>query len=331
MEMFSFILRGNYKRFYEELKVIGKQTNKNVFLMLVDAFFTALFLGMGLSDYLNYRLYEKSFKEKKEYVSTRTQSKFYKKFSPREYAECFYFKPKFHEVFKDYVKRDHYVPVFGLNLLEEFINKHKEFVVKPYDGVGGHLVSKESFDKFETINNLQDYLITNRLFLEEVIVQNKEWGVISPTSVNTIRVMTKNINGTPEIFFMVARIGSGKSIADNFHQGGCGVTVDFEKGVLVGNGISKALEENVYHPLTNVKFDGYKIPYFNEIKEMVLKAALVNPKIMVVGWDVAIKEDGPCIIEGNRRPGYDLIQVTSLRGRMDLIRKMEEEYKRNNI
>ena len=54
---------------------------------------------------------------------------------------------------------------------------------------------------------------------------------------------------------------------------------------------------------------------------MVLEAALVNDKIHVVGWDVAITEEGATLIEGNRRPGFDLVQVVSRRGRKDIMRK----------
>ena len=52
---------------------------------------------------------------------------------------------------------------------------------------------------------------------------------------------------------------------------------------------------------------------------MVCEAALESDKILVVGWDVAITEKGPVIIEGNRRPGFDVVQVASRRGRMDII------------
>lgn len=53
----------------------------------------------------------------------------------------------------------------------------------------------------------------------------------------------------------------------------------------------------------------------------------VGVKILVVGWDVAFSENGPVIIEGNRRPGFDLVQMTDGRGRMDMVRDLTERTK----
>ena len=86
----------------------------------------------------------------------------------------------------------------------------------------------------------------------------------------------------------------------------------------MGNAIDKDLNEYSEHPLTHVKFDGFQIPCFEEAKKMVLEASLRSDKILVVGWDVAISKDGPVIIEGNRRPGFDIVQVLS-GGRMDIV------------
>lgn len=122
----------------------------------------------------------------------------------------------------------------------------------------------------------------------------------------------------------------GKTIADNFHQGGKGVLVDIETGKLVGNGIDKKLNESE-NSITNIKFDGFQIPYWEEIKEMVLEAALVNDKVNMVGWDVAISKNGPLIIEGNRGPGFDLVQVLLKKGTKYMLDDLLEEVKNSEI
>ena len=57
------------------------------------------------------------------------------------------------------------------------------------------------------------------------------------------------------------------------------------------------------HPLTNEKIVGFKVPLFNEAVELVRKAALIVPDMAYVGWDVAIGEDKPILVEGNWFPG----------------------------
>lgn len=122
----------------------------------------------------------------------------------------------------------------------------------------------------------------------------------------------------------------GKTIADNFHQGGKGVLVDINTGTLIGNGIDKKLNESE-NSITNIKFDGFKIPYWEEIKEMVLEAALVNDKVNLVGWDVAISTNGPLIIEGNRGPGFDLVQVLLKKGTKYMLDDLLEEVRKSEL
>lgn len=122
----------------------------------------------------------------------------------------------------------------------------------------------------------------------------------------------------------------GKTIADNFHQGGKGVLVDLENGILVGNGIDKALNESE-KSITGITFNGFKIPYWEEIKEMVLEAALVNDKVNIVGWDVSISKNGPVIIEGNRGPGFDLVQVLLKKGTKYMLDDLLESVKNGEL
>ena len=173
-----------------------------------------------------------------------------------------------------------------------------------------------------------DYAAANRIFMEELVIQHPEMNVLCPTSVNTIRMMTYNDHGTPILLWVGQRVGNGINPVDNFHAQGMGVLVDMQTGKLVGKAIDKDNQEFVEHPTTKVRFDGFQIPCFEEAKQMVLEACLKDDKICMIGWDVAISEKGPLIIEANRWPGFDLVQVLEDRGRMDMVRDVLARHNR---
>ncbi len=52
------------------------------------------------------------------------------------------------------------------------------------------------------------------------------------------------------------------------------------------------------HPASGIVFKGLALPYFADVKTLVLGAASLLPAAMI-GWDVAIAADGPILMEGN--------------------------------
>ncbi len=326
MGLLNFALVGNYKGFYEKLKEISKINGKSPNLMFIDTAMCTLLFGSGLQDYLNYRFYEKSFKERKTYVTIGYMAKAYKTLASVEYADFISNKVNFNKNYAKFTKRDFLSPDDSYEKFEEFINKHKEFVQKPLKGLGGSNVKKIARDEIKSKEEFYKKLKEENNFLEELIIQDETWGALSPNSTNTLRIVTTIVNDNVKIVFAGARIGSGKTIADNFHQGGQGVLVNLEKGTLSGNGIDKNLNEKE-KSITNIKFDGFKIPYWKEIKQMVKEAAKVNNNIHIVGWDVAIGKDGPLIIEGNRGPGFDIVQVLLKKGAKYILKDLKREVK----
>lgn len=321
MAFYSYIFTANYKRFSKNLKMVSKKYHKSYIGMMFDTVYSVKKYGIGLTDYLNYQFYLKSKAERKEYAGIKIQNTFYETVSPSAYKERYTIKPSFLKEFSTYTKRAFLVP--DGNNKDEFMKyiKGKDyFMSKPYDGLGGADVSKVNVKEIKNLNEYYKYICDNHLFLEDLVIQHEDLNKLCATSVNTIRIMTFNDHGKPRILWAGLRIGNGVNSVDNFHAGGMASPIDLEKGTLINKAVDKDLNEYEYHPKTNTKIVGFKVPYFKEVKELVLKASLESDKILVVGWDVAVTPTGPVIIEGNRRPGFDVVQVADRRGRMDIIR-----------
>ena len=327
MGILRFAMVGNYKGFYEELGKISKKNGRSPKLMFIDTALCTLLLGSGLQDYLNYKFYEKGWKERRTYLTIGKMNKEYKTLAAYEYADFISNKVNFHKNYSKFTKRDYISKDDSFEKFEDFIDKHESFVLKPLNGLGGANVTKINSKDIKSKREFYEDLNNKNCFIEELVIQDDNWGKLSPNSTNTLRIMTTAVNDDIKIIFAGARIGSGKTIADNFHQGGQGVLVDLENGVLVGNGIDKNLNENE-KSITGIKFDGFKIPYWEEIKGMVIEAAKVNTNIHIVGWDVAISKNGPLIIEGNRGPGFDLVQVLMKKGTKYMIDDLKKEVKK---
>ena len=319
MGLIEYARAGNLKRFKNNLKEISKKEKKSEFFLFNHFLLTFLKTGCGYSDYLNYELYNKTFKEIDEYVTIKHQDKFYEIVSPAKYKTFFTIKPNFLNNFKNYINRSFFAGG-TIEELKAFLDKNEEFMVKPYDGLGGMGVYKEYKKNIKDINEFYNYLKNNNLFIEEYVKQNEDINKLCKESVNTIRIMTFSYNGKSEIVYAAMRIGNGINNVDNFHQGGMGCKIDLEKGILIGDAIDKDLNHYEVHPKSKVKFDGFVLPNWEKAKKLVLDASLVNNNIHMVGWDVALTDEGATLIEGNRRPGFDLIQVLSKRGRKDIMR-----------
>jgi len=324
MSLISYALKGNFKRFYDKLDDISKETGKNKISLIGNFLYCFVKIGSGYSDYLNYELYKRSKKEILEYVTIKDQDKFYEIVSPSAYKTEFSVKPNFLKKYKKYIGRDYFYNE-SFDKFKKFIKANDTFMVKPVDGLGGHGVKKMESKDIKNLEEFYDEVKKDNLLLEGYVIQNKKVSAICKESVNTIRIMTFSYNGKSRILGAFMRIGNGNSHVDNFHGGGMGVSINIEEGKLYGEAIDKDLRHFEVHPKSGKKFDGFKIPNWDIITKTVLDAALMSKHIHVVGWDVAVTEEGCVLIEGNRRPGFDLPQVMADHGRRDMMRDVLNE------
>jgi hypothetical protein len=62
------------------------------------------------------------------------------------------------------------------------------------------------------------------------------------------------------------------------------------------------------HPVTGGRITGRIVPYWPEVIALVREAHAKLGDRVVIGWDVAVLEDGPVIVEANGLPDQDILQ-----------------------
>jgi hypothetical protein len=106
------------------------------------------------------------------------------------------------------------------------------------------------------------------------------------------------------------------SPVDNFHAGGIAAAVDIDTGTLArasSLGRDSDFSWHETHPVIGGRILGQRLPDWEKAKNLVIAAhRLIAPRI-VVGWDVGLLADGPCLIEGNCGPDLDIHQRAELR------------------
>lgn len=328
MNFFSQVVHADYGKFFRNIREVAKKEHKNSALLTLDVCFSTVVYGSALTDYFNYEFYNKSLRERGKYAVVHTQDKFYQLVNDPKYKKTFTVKPNFLREFSQYVGREWVYPN-GDNFeeYEAFLTRNDTFMVKPIDGLGGGGIYKSSLQEIGDHREFYQKLISERMFLEEVIRQCGAMASLNPSSVNTIRVMTHNIDDDPTIFFSSVRVGNGNTVVDNFHSGGMSAVVDCDTGIVTGAALDKSMRRFEQHPVTGVTFKGFQIPDWEQVKQMVWTACRMHPEMTVIGWDVAITDNGPILIEGNRRPGFDMVQMLDNQGEKYVLKEIEARFR----
>lgn len=183
---------------------------------------------------------------------------------------------------------------------------------KGYENEEGHQLCAEYFTK-----NCAGQL----LVVQAGIVQHESLNKVYSKAVNTLRVVTRNnSDGTSEILGAVIKFARGGVQVDNLYFGSISVAIEKETGHLKGSGITyyNTLKFKT-HPDTQVVFDGIKIEFWDEVKSIVLNASQKFNKIHILGFDIAISDQGPVIVEMNEAPGIHVMQML-LGGKRDWLK-----------
>ncbi len=154
------------------------------------------------------------------------------------------------------------------------------------------------------IAHLSDVLRKHPLIFESLIKQTAQFASFNASSVNTVRFMTVLYpNAEAKIIASFIKIGRAGSCVDNAGSGGnVDVCIDIETGE-----IKYAIQYDGWHNITEIEkhpdsgtqLNGVVIDNWEQIKAEVVRFQQSMPWCKAAGWDIAITDDGPLVIEVN--------------------------------
>jgi hypothetical protein len=159
---------------------------------------------------------------------------------------------------------------------------------------------------------------TASFLLEERIRPHPELAEFIGPTLCSVRVVTVvALDGSPRIVGSVYKLQPKPVGVDHLLYGALGCWVDPDTGALGPGRNRSGYEYTSVIPGTDRSFVGYRLPCWNQVKEVALEAAAAFPWARGIGWDIGISDRGPVIIEGNARWSPSLIQLPAPHGLMD--------------
>lgn len=284
--------------------------------LLLDVAFCTLIYGATISDYFFFRFYEKKHFARKKFMTARDKNRFYSAMNDTTNRGEIQNKDAFNENFSGYLKRDSVaLPDCGEQRFCEFLHDHEQVFIKPIATGGGAGIVKISEKEIENISAYYKDLCGKGTFVvEAAIVQHSEMAALHPQSVNTVRVSTLYDGEKVTILFAVLRCGTGDSYMDNHMKGGIVMLVDPQTGRVSSRGSCKWGVNIERHPDTNVLFPGFQIPHWDQCIALINQVATKTKGLRYIGWDIAILQDGVCLVEANPSGDFNIYQEPMQRG-----------------
>ena len=151
---------------------------------------------------------------------------------------------------------------------------------------------------------LSSMLAQDALVFESVVHQTKQFAAFNESSVNTVRFMTTLYpDGFSRIIATFIKIGRAGKCVDNAGGGGnVDVCVDTDSGVIkyaIQYDGWRNIKDIEVHPDSGNQLNGVVIENWQAIKDEVKKFQQAFPYCKAAGWDIAITDEGPVVIEVN--------------------------------
>jgi hypothetical protein len=212
------------------------------------------------------------------------------------------------------------MPDFGLPKTELFVKPGQgkggrncerwQYADGAYAGPGGRRLDEEAL-----LRHIRALAVRRGRMLVQECLRNHPELIELGGGLTSLRITTcRNERGVAEVTNAVLKMSlvAGSSV-DNFHQGGAGCKVDVatgEVGPAFDSWSRRPCVRHDIHPSTGARIAGRILPCWPETVAMVAKAANLFPDRTMIGFDVAITDRGPVIIEGNVQQSSEMVQRT---------------------
>lgn len=309
------------------ISFVSAATGKSAFSIWKDIVVSSLRYNISILEYFNFNFYKITAAEKNNFAGTGFMYEYQLHMNPKDKRFVLEDKVIFLKEYAPYVKHA-FVSI-------DNIDNDSNSVAAVLNNPSGKLVLKDSKGqcgngvKVITTNGLNNEALKKALtesgndYAEEFVTQHKELMRMSPSGLNTVRIITQlNKNDEVDLLGCRLRITINSSV-DNLAAGNIAAPIDEATGKVTGPGVySDITKQDEYkHPVTGTEIPGFQVPYWNEAVAMVKAAALANKGNRSIGWDVAITQNGPELIEGNHDWCKLLWQLPVKKGLKPLLEK----------
>lgn len=301
----------SFKTMFGIIDQIHDELGQAKIVTLIDMIICAVTANIGYLDYHVFGFAKVKGAKRKTFMTMNENLSLVRQVNNPEDYKLFDNKVLFFEHFGEFTGRG-FLNLEGKTAadLEAFCKGKDVVFAKQTETFGGQGITRELLSDETDYNELYRKLMDNKQYLiEDAIVQHSKMNELYSGSVNTLRMVTLVDNdNVPHFMYALIRMGQKGAKVDNISSGGMYAPVN-EKGIITHAAFcdKEGICHDV-HPTSGTKLIGFEIPYFAEAVELVKKAALVVPGMRYVGWDIAITEKGPILVEGNNFPSYDMVQ-----------------------
>jgi hypothetical protein len=295
----------DWVKFNSFMDFVRKRKGVSSFKLWYRIVLSSLRYNISPLEYFQFHFYEIPDAEKETYAGTGFMYEYQLKMNPKGARKVLSDKRKF---LKEYAQFVHHQHASLIELQEDpekadrlLQNPSGKIVLKSSDGqcgIGVEVHSTESFSRATLIERLKE---SKNDLAEEFVVQHESLMKLSPSGLNTIRIITQ-LNHKDEIEILGARLRiTVNSAVDNLAAGNLAAPINILTGSVEGAGVYSDVTkvDQIIHPITGISIVDFQVPYWTETMSMVKAAARYNKHNRSIGWDIAITNSGPELIEGN--------------------------------